>query len=90
MMALFQVIYKDFMKRFERVPLDQFSLDVPGKKMGTLLGTLLSRKTISIQNQFLSLSYKGAYHCTRNCQYVPNGSHETIGKDPFCSLNQSD
>lgn len=72
------------MKRFELVLLGTFSLDVSRKKRGTLLGTLLSRKTIYIKNQFLSLSLTRALIIVqRNCQYVPNGSDETIEKDPF-------
>lgn len=79
------------MKRFELILLGEFTLDVSRKKRRTLLGTLLSRKTIYIKNQFLSLSLARALIIVqRNCQYVPNGSGETIEKDPFCSLNQSD
>ncbi len=65
------------MKRFELVVLGGFSLDVSRKKEKNLLGTLLSYKTISIKNQFLSLSYKGAYHCTKELSICT----EWIGRD---------
>lgn len=72
------IIIKSFMKRFELVLLGGFSLDVSRKKKRrTLLGTIPSHKTISIKNQFLSLSYKGAYHCTKELSICT----EWIGRD---------